>query len=68
MILSSDEKQQIKQRIRTSFLKYLIRDPIFTSKVMPFASSVLTKLRVPPLMISYFASYVNYFRFYAYIS
>ena len=68
LILSSDEKQQIKQRIRTSFLKYLIRDPIFTSKVMPFASSVLTKLRVPPLMIGYFASYVNYFRFYAYIS
>lgn len=66
MILSSNEKQQIKSRIRGSFLKYLLRDPFFTNSVLPGASKILTKLWFSPLMISYFASYVNYFRFYAY--
>lgn len=68
-VLSSTEKNELWHRTRSSVLKYLVRDPIFTQFTKPMIEKYLGKTRViPQAIISYLIAYINYFRFYSYIA
>lgn len=62
------EKNEIANRIRQSLLKYLVREPIFTRIVQPSLEKVCSKLWIPNAFVGYFISYVNYYRYYSFIS
>ena len=49
-------------------LKYLVREPIFTLYTKPVLVRVLQRLHIPQTVIAYFFAYVNYYRYYTYIS
>lgn len=65
--LKKIEKAEIQNRLIYSFLKYLIRDPMFDR-----TKFILTKLfgllRLPERMLGILFSVLNYFRYYAYIA
>lgn len=68
-VLSNTEKTELWNRTRSSALKYLIRDPIFTQFTKPMIEKYLGKVRIiPQAIISYLIAYINYFRFYSYIA
>jgi hypothetical protein len=66
--LSLVEKNEIASRIRTSLLKYLIREPIFSRIVRPGLEKVCGKLWIPSAFVSYFIAYINYYRYYSFIA
>ena len=66
--LSVVEKNEITQRIRTSFLKYLIREPIFSRMVKPGLEKLCGKLWIPSAFVGYFIAYINYYRYYSFIA
>lgn len=68
MVLSHNEKNQIAGRIRTSLLKYLVRDPVFLKFTEPFIRKVMEKCYVPSVLTGYLLAYVNYFRYYSFIA
>ena len=55
-------------RIRLSLLKYCVRGPIFQLYTKPILEKVLTRLRVPSALIGYLLAYINYFRYYSFMS
>lgn len=68
-ILSDTEKAELWSRTKSSCLKYLVRDPIFTQFTKPMIERYLGRTRiVPGAIISYLIAYINYFRFYSYIA
>ena len=68
LILSQMEIDEVKKRCRLSLLKYLIRDPVFSEYTMPMVMKLLAKLRVPTMFSTYLFAYINYFRYYTFIS
>ena len=67
-LLRNIEVKEITRRIYSRMFKYLIRDPIFQVYTKPFIVAVLRKLRVPETIIAYLFAYINYYRYYTYIS
>ena len=67
-LLRNIEVQEIIRRCYLSLLKYLVRDPIFTAYTKPMIIKALRKVRVPHTLIAYLFAYVNYYRYYTYIS
>jgi len=62
------ESDEIKKRLQISGLKYLVRDPIFTDFTMPALKKILSRMFVPEIVSTYLLAYINYFRYYAFIS
>jgi len=62
------EVAEMMRRIGWQYVKYLIRDPIFTRFTEPMLKKVLTKLWIPQIIICYQLAYVNYFRYYTFIA
>jgi hypothetical protein len=62
------EKNEIASRIRSSLLKYLVREPIFSRVVKPGLENVCGKLWIPSAFVSYFIAYINYYRYYSFIA
>ena len=67
-LLRNIEVQEITRRCYLALLKYLVRDPIFTAFTKPLIIKLLRKVWVPHTVIAYFFAYVNYYRYYTYIS
>ena len=67
-ILSPTEKNQIFKRIQMSLLKYLIREPLFSTFVRPQISRILGKLYVPEPLVGYLLAYINYHRYFSFIA
>lgn len=67
-ILSPTEKNQIFKRIQMSLLKYLIREPLFSTFVSPQIRSILGKLYVPEPLVGYLLAYINYHRYFSFIA
>lgn len=67
-LLRNIEVSEITRRCYAALLKYLVRDPIFTVYTKPFIVSLLRKVRIPHTIIAYFFAYINYYRYYTYIS
>ena len=67
-LLRNVEVQEITRRCYLALLKYLVRDPIFTVYTRPLIEKVLRKVWVPHTVIAYLFAYVNYYRYYTYIS
>ena len=67
-LLRNVEVQEITRRCYLALLKYLVRDPIFTVYTRPLIEKVLHKVWVPHTVIAYLFAYVNYYRYYTYIS
>lgn len=66
--LRSIEVQEITRRCYLTLLKYLVRDPIFTVYTKPLIIRILRKVRIPHTVIAYLFAYINYYRYYTYIS
>ena len=49
-------------------LKYLVRDPVFSVYTKPIIVSLLRRVRIPHTAIHYLFAYINYYRYYTYIS
>mmetsp|Transcript_32027 Transcript_32027/g.42450 ORF Transcript_32027/g.42450 Transcript_32027/m.42450 type:complete len:82 (+) Transcript_32027:1022-1267(+) len=67
-LLRNIEVREITRRCYLSLLKYLVRDPIFTAYTKPLIVKLLTKVRIPSTIIAYLFAYINYYRYYTYIS
>ena len=67
-VLRNIEVQEITRRCYSALLKYLVRDPIFSVYTKPLIVAVLRKVRVPATVIAYLFAYINYYRYYTYIS
>ena len=67
-ILSPMEIDEVKKRCQLSALKYLVREPIFTDYTMPILKRLLRRMFVPEIVSTYLLAYINYFRYYAFIS
>ena len=66
--LRSIEKRDLIQRCRLNFLKYLIRDPIFSEFTLSIIKSLFRILRLPTYLLGLLLSILNYYRYYTYIS
>ena len=67
-LLRNIEVREITRRCYSTLLKYLVRDPIFSVYTKPLIVAVLRKLRIPTTIIAYLFAYINYYRYYTYIS
>ena len=67
-LLRNIEVGEITRRCYTTLLKYLVRDPIFSVYTKPIVVAILRKVRVPQTVIAYLFAYVNYYRYFTYIS
>ena len=68
ILLSEDERAELIGRIWKNLLKYCIREPVFESYTLPTLSKILTKLRVPQVIMGYGIAYLNYFKYYHFIA
>jgi len=67
-LLRNIEVQEITRRCYLTLMKYLVRDPIFSIYTKPLIVSLLRKVRIPNVAIAYLFAYINYYRYYTYIS
>ena len=67
-LLRNIEVSEITRRCYLILLKYLVRDPIFSVYTKPMIVSLLGKLRIPSTVVTYLFAYINYYRYYTYIS
>ena len=67
-LLRNIEVQEITRRCYLTLVKYLVRDPIFTLYTKPVIVAILRKLRIPHTLIAYIFAYINYYRYFYYIS
>ena len=67
-LLRNIEVQEIIRRCYFTLLKYIVRDPIFSVYTKPLIVSLLRKVRIPHTAIAYLFAYINYYRYYTYIS
>lgn len=67
-LLRNIEVAEITRRCYMTLLKYLVRDPIFSVYTKPFIVAALRKVRIPSTVIAYLFAYINYYRYYTYIS
>ena len=67
-LLRNIEVQEITRRCYLTLLKYLVRDPVFSVYTKPFIERVLRRVRIPHTAIALLFAFINYYRYYTYIS
>ena len=67
-LLRNIEVKEITRRCYLTLLKYLVRDPVFSVYTKPIIVNLLRRVRVPQTVIAYLFAYINYYRYYTYIS
>ena len=67
-LLRNIEVKEITRRCYLILLKYLVRDPVFSVYTKPIIVSLLRRVRIPHTAIHYLFAYINYYRYYTYIS
>mmetsp|Transcript_27315 Transcript_27315/g.41537 ORF Transcript_27315/g.41537 Transcript_27315/m.41537 type:complete len:101 (+) Transcript_27315:850-1152(+) len=66
--LRSIERRDLAGRLKSNFMKYLLRDPIFEKFTLPFLSKVFNYFWLTRIIFSLALNVINYYRYYTYIA
>ena len=66
--LRTIERRDLRNRVKISMLKYLLRDPIFEQYTLVYLKAIFIRFRIPAALFGLLKSVLNFYRYYIYIA